>query len=133
MSLQEPLRFEPLFFERVWGGRALEPFIGGELPVEGPVGEVWGLADRDGTCSVVASGTFEGRTLRGLMLSERDALLGNASASVDDYFPLLVKLLDARANLSVQVHPDGPASARLGANTAPKKNGALFCSAAQFT
>lgn len=99
---------------KVWGGRRLDDFVPGGLEIEGPVGEVWNVADRDDSSSVVAGGTFDGRSLSGLMLSERDDLLGDASASAADRFPLMVKYLDADQPLSVQVHPDAICAEKLG-------------------
>ncbi len=117
MSLSEPLLFRPICIPKVWGGSRLSSYLEqAEAPASsGPVGEVWQLVDRDDTSSVVQGGTFDGRTLRGLMLSEREALLGESRASGEGYFPLLVKRIDARSNLSVQVHPDAATAERLKA------------------
>lgn len=115
MSLTEPLRFDALCMEKVWGGRALAPLFERGLPMDGAIGEVWDLVDRDGSNSVVASdGAFQGRSLRGLMLSEREALLGQARPAPGGYFPLLIKHLDAAQSLSVQVHPDARTAELLG-------------------
>lgn len=119
MAIQCPLLLTPIPTTKVWGGTKLREFIradeGAGLPwPDGPVGEVWLACDGDDRVSVVASGPFAGRSLRGLMLSEQDALLGEAEPSADGYFPLLVKLLDAERNLSVQVHPDSAAAKALG-------------------
>ena len=116
MTLAEPLRFRPLPFPKVWGGDRLEPFLGVSFPDHpvGPVGEVWQLVDRDGTSSTVEGGSLDGRSLSGLMLSERESVLGDARPSADGHFPLLVKLLDASMPLSVQVHPDARTAERLG-------------------
>jgi mannose-6-phosphate isomerase len=114
MSLQEPLRFRPRAFPKVWGGRRLAEFVPGGLEIEGPVGEVWELVERDGCSSEVQGGTFDGRRLSGLMLSERADLLGEARPSLDDRFPLLIKYIDAEQPLSVQVHPDARTAERLG-------------------
>lgn len=114
MSIQEPLRFRPRAFPKVWGGRRLADFVPGGLEIEGPVGEVWELVERNDCSSEVDGGTFEGRRLSGLMLSERADLLGTASPSSDDRFPLLVKYIDAVQPLSVQVHPDARTAKRLG-------------------
>ncbi len=81
--------------------------------MDGPVGEVWEVADRDACSSEVQGGTFDGRRLSGLMLSEREDLLGEAQPSIDDRFPLLVKYLDTAQPLSVQVHPDKACAAKL--------------------
>jgi len=120
MTLRQPLRFEPHFLVKVWGGRSLGDFLGSELPEDGPIGEVWQLVDRDAGASIVAAGEFKGRSLRGLMLSERESLLGRAKTSLSDHFPLLIKYLDAGANLSVQVHPDATANACAKGSAHPK-------------
>ncbi len=114
MSLTEPLRFLPQPLPKVWGGRRLDSILPGGLGVDGPVGEVWELADREGAISEVAHGTYAGRNLAGLMLSERESLLGEVAPSEDGRFPLLIKYLDADQPLSVQVHPDAKTARRLG-------------------
>jgi mannose-6-phosphate isomerase len=121
MSLRQPLRLEPVLREKVWGGerlRALMP-TASEGP-SGTVGEAWCVVDREEVSSVVAEGAFAGRSLRGLMLSEQDALLGSTTPDPDGAFPLLVKLIDTRKNLSVQVHPDEATARRLGSQHAGK-------------
>ena len=114
MTLQDPLRFRPRPLTKVWGGRRLDDFVPGGLGVEGPVGEVWTVADRDEMSSEVDGGELDGRRLTGLMMSERADLLGDARPSSDDRFPLLVKYLDAAEPLSVQVHPDPTCAEKLG-------------------
>ncbi len=114
MTLIQPLRFHPRPLTKIWGGRRLENFVPGGLTVDGPVGEIWTLADRDAMSSVVDGGDYDGRRLTGLMMSEREDLLGAAQPSADDRFPLLVKYLDADEPLSVQVHPDASCAAKLG-------------------
>lgn len=120
MAIARPLPLAPIPVPKVWGGDRLRAFVGAEdgtgvpWPDGQPVGEVWLVCDRDERTSAVASGPFAGRTLRGLMLSEREALLGSMRASEDGAFPILVKLLEAQQNLSVQVHPDVAAAEALG-------------------
>ena len=114
MSLLDPLRFRPRSLNKVWGGRRLDGFVPGGLGVEGPVGEVWTVADRDEMSSEVDGGELDGRRLTGLMMSERQDLLGAARPSATDRFPVLVKYLDAVEPLSVQVHPDAACAAKLG-------------------
>ena len=103
-----PLAFVPLLKHRAWGGRLLESY-GKELPKEALIGESWEIADlpesiTDG-CSRVAEGPFEGQSLRTLAGTHRHELLGRAAPGPDGGFPLLIKFLDARENLSVQLHP----------------------------
>lgn len=100
-----PLIFEPIFREKVWGGRSLERLLSKSLPPDVPIGESWECADLEGGVSHVARGPAQGRTLHELMEEWGTDLLGRAEP-VDGRFPLLIKFLDARENLSVQVHPD---------------------------
>jgi mannose-6-phosphate isomerase len=98
-----PLRFEPVYQYRLWGGRRLSDFLSAALP-DGPVGEAWLLSDRDDHSSVVANGTLKGRTL-GQILNQWPTLMLGQSARGLQRFPLLLKFLDVRIALSVQVHP----------------------------
>ncbi|HEY3365858.1 MAG TPA: type I phosphomannose isomerase catalytic subunit [Symbiobacteriaceae bacterium] len=100
-----PLRLQPIFKERVWGGRALEAFYGSGLPA-GAIGEAWVLGEHAQGTSVVTNGPLAGSDLTALRLAYGPALLGSKSAPAPGgRCPLLIKLLDARDDLSVQVHP----------------------------
>jgi mannose-6-phosphate isomerase len=114
-----PLRFEPIFKHALWGGRSLRPLFGLEARDE-LEGEAWLVSDQGDNLSQVTDGPLQGVTLRDLMLAHRKALIGDAAAP-HGRFPLLLKLLDARQPLSVQVHPNDeqalhlePASAGFG-------------------
>ena len=103
-----PLTFAPILKERAWGGAGLLTF--GKPVAEGvPTGESWELADLPSSIpdgrSTVTGGRFDGRTLRSLIDEDPEGMLGRAAPGPDGGFPLLVKLLDARENLSVQLHP----------------------------
>lgn len=100
-----PLRFEPIFKESLWGGRRLPGLLRRPAPFDGPVGEAWVLSDVDGSPSRVADGPHAGATLRDLLAADPAAILGGAKL-VNGRFPLLLKFIDARQELSVQVHPD---------------------------
>ena len=92
--------------ERVWGGRSLESLLGKSLPGSLPIGELWEVSDREGAQSIVREGPFRGKTLHELWTGHRKEVFGNLHLSNPSRrFPLLIKLLDARARLSVQVHP----------------------------
>ncbi len=108
-----PFVFQPLFKERVWGGRNLASLYGKPLPAAGLIGESWEISDRPGDVSMVANGPLAGRDLRWLMEHHRDELLGRAAAQ-HGRFPLLVKILDAQATLSLQVHPPPVRAVQLG-------------------
>ena len=99
-----PLRFEPIYQYRLWGGRRLASLLSAPLPGDGPIGEAWLLSDRDDHPSVVADGPLKGRTIGELMLQRSEQLLGRLAGRFRR-FPLLLKFLDARETLSVQVHP----------------------------
>lgn len=102
--MRDLLRFRPIYQERVWGGRLLESSLGRELPPRRPIGESWEIVDRGPVQSVVRSGPLEGQTLRTLIEKHGARLMGPAWAP-DRPFPILVKWLDCRERLSLQVHP----------------------------
>jgi mannose-6-phosphate isomerase len=99
-----PLRFEPIYQYRLWGGRRLSGLLSAPLPGDGPIGEAWVLSDRDDHQSQVANGPLKGRTIGDLMEQFRKPLMGKLAPRFCR-FPLLLKFLDAREMLSVQVHP----------------------------
>ncbi|XVJ59868.1 MAG: mannose-6-phosphate isomerase [Tepidisphaera sp.] len=114
MTAPYPLIFAPILKDKVWGGRRLEAF-GKPLPTGMLIGESWELADLASTSasgggggsahSVIVNGPLAGKTIRDALNQWGAALLGPTKPTVDGGFPLLVKFLDARENLSVQVHP----------------------------
>jgi mannose-6-phosphate isomerase len=108
-----PLIFHPIFKERIWGGRYLDVLYGKSLPPGVPIGESWEISDRPGDSSVIANGPLAGRDLRWVMQNHQSELLG-AAPSLAGRFPLLVKILDARDRLSLQVHPPQSKAAKLG-------------------
>ncbi|MGA2578452.1 MAG: type I phosphomannose isomerase catalytic subunit [Bryobacteraceae bacterium] len=99
-----PLRFAPIYQYRLWGGRRLADLLAAPLPGDGPIGEAWVLSDREDHPSQVADGPLKGRTIRQLLEQSSEQLLGNLTGRFRR-FPLLLKFLDAREMLSVQVHP----------------------------
>ncbi|MDB6156119.1 MAG: Mannose-6-phosphate isomerase type [Chthoniobacteraceae bacterium] len=111
--MNQPLVFEPLFKERVWGGRRMETLYGKRLPPGDRIGESWELVDREEAQSVVHEGDLRGATLHELWTKHRDAVFG-ADLPDTERFPLLFKILDAQERLSVQVHPPATIAARLG-------------------
>ena len=98
-----PLKLRPHVLGKVWGGRKLAAILGRRLPGTQPIGEIWTVWDE----LRIANGPDRGQILKDVVRRDPISWLGQRSgdaASVD--FPLLVKLLDAQENLSVQVHPD---------------------------
>src|SRR5580692_5399221 len=98
------LRFEPLYQERVWGGRALESVFDRVLPAARAIGDSWEIVDRPEAQSVVRGGPWQGHTLRRVIAEHGAAVIGPKWAA-DRRFPMLVKWLDCRERLSLQVHP----------------------------
>lgn len=101
----EPITFTPLYMERVWGGRELERVYGRTLPDPSkPFGEAWEIVDREKEQSIVENGPFAGSTLHDLWTNHRSEIFGEGFHS-HPRFPILIKVLDARDDLSIQVHP----------------------------
>ena len=95
------LKMKPVFKEMIWGGHKLRDVYGYDIPSD-HTGECWALsAHKNGDCTI-DGGEFEGKTLSWLFDNHRE-LFGNIEG---DQFPLLVKIIDAKNDLSVQVHPD---------------------------
>ncbi|MEM1213779.1 MAG: type I phosphomannose isomerase catalytic subunit [Planctomycetota bacterium] len=111
-----PMKFVPVYKEKVWGGRTLEQ-LGRELPGESDaqIGESWELVDLATTSvsgggggserSVIANGELAGKTLAEAIDAMGAGVMGDLPLSDDGGFPILLKYLDANENLSVQVHP----------------------------
>ncbi len=108
-----PFTFRPICMERVWGGRRLAELFGKELPPEVPIGETWEISDRPEAISEITNGPLAGRNLCWLMKNHSADLLGDAPA-INGRFPLLVKLIDAVEDLSIQVHPPEALTEQLG-------------------
>jgi len=102
-----PLTFAPQFRDYLWGGRNLEMILGRALP-PGIVAESWEISGHPSAPTVVDGGPLDGRALPELLAEYGQALVGRRSREMLTLgrFPLLVKLLDAQRDLSVQVHPD---------------------------
>ena len=107
------LNFKPIYQERVWGSRQLESFLHRKLPGSAPIGESWELVDRPEAQSVVASGAWAGLSLHDLMSRQPQEIMGPGWPK-ERPFPILVKWLDCRDRLSVQVHPPASIAAKLG-------------------
>jgi mannose-6-phosphate isomerase len=110
-----PLSFEPFLRPMPWGGRRLERWVNKPLPPGGKIGEAWLLSDHRLHTSKISNGPLAGVTLHDVLAKRPNELLGHPA----ERFPLLIKLLDAQDNLSVQVHPSDATAKHL----APKEGG----------
>jgi mannose-6-phosphate isomerase len=110
--MKSPLTFEPIFMERIWGGRRLAQQFSKNLPPNVRIGESWEIVDRPEAQSIVHAGPLRGKTLHDLWTHNRPAIFGDVRES--ERFPLLLKLLDAREKLSLQVHPPEEIAKMLG-------------------
>src|SRR5689334_3955 len=114
MSLY-PLKFKPRYVEKIWGGRKLQTVLDKPIPDGKLIGESWelydfppGVVDRSGqwVSSEIANGPLAGRTLHSVAAEYGPALHGDVPLINCQQFPILIKFLDAREDLSLQVHPD---------------------------
>jgi mannose-6-phosphate isomerase len=105
MSLGHPISFSPILKERIWGGKKLSTVFKKESD-KSNIGESWELSDVDGDVSVVASGPLQGKSLKELIKEYKGALVGEkVYQAFGNNFPILIKYIDAKTPLSIQVHP----------------------------
>lgn len=101
-----PLQFEPILKERIWGGTKLKTYL--NKPITSNItGESWEISTVENDVSIVANGSLKGKSLNQLINESPEAVLGtNVFAQFGKQFPLLFKYLDAREDLSIQLHPN---------------------------
>lgn len=100
-----PLKFEPILKQTLWGGDKIIPFKHLDENLSN-VGESWEISAVEGSESIVANGVDKGRTLPEIVRKYKEELVGEANyARFGDKFPLLIKFIDAKLDLSIQVHP----------------------------
>jgi mannose-6-phosphate isomerase len=107
-----PLKFKPIFKQRIWGGQKLREVFNKDLPPFEKIGESWELADLPEDKSVITNGELSGQTLSSAIQKYPKEITGDENFSLP--FPLLIKFLDAQDILSVQVHPDRQTCLRMG-------------------
>lgn len=101
-----PLKFTPILKEKIWGGEKLKTQLKKDIP-SAHTGESWEISDVEGDTSEVSTGPLKGKSLRYLLETYREELVGEKIyAHFGNKFPLLIKFIDAKENLSVQLHPD---------------------------
>lgn len=101
-----PLQFEPIFKERIWGGEKLKILL--DKPITSKnIGESWELSTVEGDVSIISNGEWKGKSLTDIIKEWPNEILGTeVYARFGKQFPLLFKYLDAREDLSIQVHPN---------------------------
>ena len=110
----ELFKFEPLLKQTIWGGDKIVTFKHLESDLDS-VGESWEISGVPGDESVVANGEYKGKTLNEVLTEMKDKLVGADNYKrFGDRFPLLIKFIDARQDLSIQVHPDDETAHRQG-------------------
>jgi len=101
-----PLKFTPIFKERIWGGNKLETYLGKSIP-KGTIGESWELSNIEGDTSKVSNGDLKGTSLNQLLEEYKHQLVGKKNyGQFGNKFPLLIKFIDAQKDLSIQLHPN---------------------------
>ena len=101
-----PIKFNPILKEKIWGGSKLGSLLGKDTNKDN-VGESWEISDVNGNVSEVSNGAYRGASLKELIKEHEADLLGVKNfENFGHNFPLLIKFLDAKTDLSVQVHPD---------------------------
>lgn len=101
-----PLKFQPLYKYRIWGGNKLKTVLNKKYDRE-KIGESWEISDVEGDETMVSNGDLSGQTLRALIRKYKGELVGNKTYQrFGNNFPLLIKFIDADLPLSIQVHPD---------------------------
>ncbi len=108
-----PLKFKPLFMERVWGGRNLQRVFNRKLPEGKVIGESWEICDRPEEQTLIANGPLAGKSLHEVIGLLGPELMGRVPL-LKGRFPLLIKFLDAQERLSLQVHPPAQLADSLG-------------------
>src|SRR5690606_15421199 len=105
-NLDYPLLFHPILMERIWGGNKLKTILNKKAG-NGNFGESWEISNVKGNSSVVSNGPLTGRSLEELLSQMPEELLGKkVFEKFGEEFPLLIKFIDARTALSVQLHPN---------------------------
>ena len=116
------LKFKPIYEERIWGGRSFKTLFERIIPKGVRIGESLEICDSPKKSSVVSGGEFDGYTLRQLIEKYPSDVIG-PGWNPQKFFPIIVKLLDARQRLSLQVHPNEASEKKYGL---PRKNEAWY-------
>lgn len=111
----EPIKFKPILKQTLWGGGKIVKFKSIDGHDGEQIGESWELSGVPGNESVAANGEYDGRTLTEIVAAEKERLVGTDNYKrFGDEFPLLIKFIDAKQDLSIQVHPDDEKAQKYG-------------------
>ena len=106
MSIKYPIKFIPILKEKIWGGEKLMNLLGKKSDKKN-IGESWEVSDVEGNTSIVADGILKGKTLKELISEYKGDLVGEkVYKEFGTKFPLLIKYIDAKTPLSIQLHPN---------------------------
>ncbi len=101
-----PIKFKPILKERIWGGSKLKSVLNKETSLSN-IGESWEVSDVEGDTSVILNGPFKGTSLKNLQKELKGDLIGEKNYKVfKNQFPILIKFIDAKEDLSIQLHPN---------------------------
>lgn len=106
MSINYPIKFEPILKDKIWGGEKLKSLFN-KKSTRKDIGESWEVSDVDGNISVVSNGALKDKSLKDLLSEYKSELVGEkVYEKFGNNFPLLIKFIDAKEALSIQVHPN---------------------------
>ncbi len=107
-----PIKFKPILKEKIWGGKKLKTLLNKESDLPN-IGESWEISDIEGDTSIVINGDLSGKSLKELLEIFKADLVGEKNFKVfRNKFPLLIKFIDAKEDLSIQLHPNDKLAAK---------------------
>jgi mannose-6-phosphate isomerase len=107
-----PIKFRPILKEKIWGGEKLSQILNKETS-SNHVGESWEISDVEGDTSVISNGPLKGQSLKNILETYKEKLLGHKNyKTFGNTFPLLIKFIDAKEDLSIQLHPNDELAAK---------------------
>lgn len=107
-----PLKFQPILKDKIWGGKKLKSLLNKDSQLPN-IGESWEISDVEGDTSVVSNGNLENQSLKHLLSTYKADLIGEKNyKQFGNKFPLLIKFIDAKEDLSIQLHPNDELAAK---------------------
>lgn len=111
-DLNYPIKFQPILKEKIWGGTKLKRELNKNSNSPN-VGESWEISDVEGDTSIVLNGKLKGETLKTILALYKENLIGKKNyKTFGSKFPLLIKFIDAKEDLSIQLHPNNDLAAK---------------------